>query len=1282
MPRAVVGGIPLFQPSRIPKVGARRPTESELYFSPDLWCPADILDNKVGQDCAALRGICLVLSILHLLTPFSQLHRRCPLKGSVSDGKHRLRTSFSKEAEAQISKCSAKPSEIPRQRILLRINDPQIHVTESSEVELHIESFEIVNIATSPDKALSIGWPAVNEKAVSEKIFEYKQLKAKEVGTPAPNGSPLSVRSQAGYDPTRTDGAIGHEEEEVSQQEFLTQPPADTRLHQPTWTKDGGPSRTLLELLRARGQAKKAVVDTDRKSTPSADLGNGSVPAPIRKIVKASPGPVATDGSSDLTPERDANIKLPGATPSRPTSLPACSYTPRKTENRSIERHESEDNDISTQANTEQTDKVVSPDTSRISNHLEQVIAPPLPDTVVQRFRRWRQESQKYLPRYIQKIPREQQKLLESDESWQPPLVGRPERPGQVPLSLLEELSNAADNVVENELLRSRNEDQHETIDRAHDQETVKVNGNEQDHSNDSDDSEVTWDLSPPTQQRRQQRPAPLPPNSPPVDLLQPKEPIHPENSDRSTENQSPEQSPLSARAIVHAHQNSQIHIFSNPGDQSYNSTAISNAPIEQESNSSMSSIAPNTASEQYVREDRGGTGSIQCPIPSTAFEHPASSGAKHVQVQKTPSPRKEPHSRDLLSAQAIYRSSKAMVDDGDPVSIPGRLSQNDMNTIPDQTVEGPKMTREQNSRTTNSIVVKYHDRARSPPVEGPHGNINHAVNPPNKPNLGATASSDAQDFRLPLTTGGLPQSSTTEELHSDTRQPVKPVLNVENGPLDTVSFPIVLNERSEQVGSMTGIAQRGPPLSDTHPLRSNSEYLGKRTNRAENSHPRKRQRMTSDGETFQNHRQALSNSTGPEVSGRHSSSSSMKDADSINVGPEKSAHTPITRVSTYDGIEDDDNIRPSDSVSTTSDSVDAEKLFSSFQIAYPDYDGTTNQFITSCQFLKDLLSKGQEHHPFLFDDMIFHHHHSFRPYLMEEGMIATVPLLFSEFYRQRITKPTHLEGIVTESALKKLPNRTPSTVSGINNSKRHPNTDSSTFARPITVREESKNGSNCRSWDQFHAENDLYAHSDNGVENCGPRASGMPSPELGTPNIDRSLSDINPLDISPNDTPIFVSTMKETVSRSQERIPPRTQKWQNSQPRQESSTESPMTRVQKRPRPSASPFVRPPKSTPTSAPKPNPDVLRLESPNSSSLGTSPFAKLRKRISDALQRESTAAGSAVIARYHEREKEKEIRPAFELFAEDYSLLNSEKLARVGTTSKRSGGGINIFSWRT
>lgn len=138
------------------------------------------------------------------------------------------------------------------------------------------------------------------------------------------------------------------------------------------------------------------------------------------------------------------------------------------------------------------------------------------PSQVNGHFQKWRKDSRqsRYLPRYIEKIPEAQLELLESDDAWQPPLVGGRPRSGDVPLSLLQKLSEAADapsrsaspsdrsqsSQQDDVRLPSRNE-----LDRER-QESPNKSGSDATVSDDE------WPSSPPTQRRRDY----LPPDSDP----------------------------------------------------------------------------------------------------------------------------------------------------------------------------------------------------------------------------------------------------------------------------------------------------------------------------------------------------------------------------------------------------------------------------------------------------------------------------------------------------------------------------------------------------------------------------------------------------------------------------------------------------------------------------------------------------------------------------------------------------------------------------------------------
>ena len=78
------------------------------------------------------------------------------------------------------------------------------------------------------------------------------------------------------------------------------------------------------------------------------------------------------------------------------------------------------------------------------------VHSPSMPASLQRRFQRWRDESMtnRYLPRRITRISKTQSVLLDSDDSYYPPLAGRDQRPGTVPLKLLNSLTFHAGQVA------------------------------------------------------------------------------------------------------------------------------------------------------------------------------------------------------------------------------------------------------------------------------------------------------------------------------------------------------------------------------------------------------------------------------------------------------------------------------------------------------------------------------------------------------------------------------------------------------------------------------------------------------------------------------------------------------------------------------------------------------------------------------------------------------------------------------------------------------------------
>lgn len=99
------------------------------------------------------------------------------------------------------------------------------------------------------------------------------------------------------------------------------------------------------------------------------------------------------------------------------------------------------------------------------------------------------------------------------------------------------------------------------------------------------------------------------------------------------------------------------------------------------------------------------------------------------------------------------------------------------------------------------------------------------------------------------------------------------------------------------------------------------------------------------------------------------------------------------------------------------------ETTFYAFQRAYPEYRGKLDNFIKACQLLIKMRNSNSPLHPFLYDDAVFHHYHSYRQYLLALVESGEDALPFGVFYVTHITTPNHLGGVIKASFLDHLSN-------------------------------------------------------------------------------------------------------------------------------------------------------------------------------------------------------------------------------------------------------------------
>ncbi|MCJ1396583.1 hypothetical protein MMC18_009474 [Xylographa bjoerkii] len=108
--------------------------------------------------------------------------------------------------------------------------------------------------------------------------------------------------------------------------------------------------------------------------------------------------------------------------------------------------------------------------------------------------------------------------------------------------------------------------------------------------------------------------------------------------------------------------------------------------------------------------------------------------------------------------------------------------------------------------------------------------------------------------------------------------------------------------------------------------------------------------------------------------------------------------------------MQDPPNVLPSDLVDWS--------IFSSFQNAYPMYQGNERHFATMCQKIQRLEMDHRMEHRSLWDDFVIRHKMEYRTYLLECSEQADDPMPYEDFYHVRIDEPQFNKRLITPNNL------------------------------------------------------------------------------------------------------------------------------------------------------------------------------------------------------------------------------------------------------------------------
>ena len=92
-------------------------------------------------------------------------------------------------------------------------------------------------------------------------------------------------------------------------------------------------------------------------------------------------------------------------------------------------------------------------------------------------------------------------------------------------------------------------------------------------------------------------------------------------------------------------------------------------------------------------------------------------------------------------------------------------------------------------------------------------------------------------------------------------------------------------------------------------------------------------------------------------------------------------------------------------------------QLFERFKATYSDYQGGQTHFDTAIALLTRLRQSRKDPHPSLFDDFIWHHFHSYLPYILSFDSDDS-PLPYGHYYNKYIESPSHLARVITASII------------------------------------------------------------------------------------------------------------------------------------------------------------------------------------------------------------------------------------------------------------------------
>lgn len=1061
----------------------------------------------------------------------------------MSDGEYTVIARFSIAVHKTLLLLEREDTSIGKSFGLVKLSNPFLRLIYRTrpKLELHFSSLETVPYQQMHKELEPLKGSICLDGEVVSLLNRYSnhQTTNNQVDLQS-NHSPQSIRSQQSLSPGRHGWCIDEIDPQASSttQSFLTQaPPTTGQL----------PSidpiqRDLLQLLRNRHP-----VEVKKRGVSSPDL-NLAIDSPLLKASEIKHERELTRTAvTPLSPKTSRRQGL--AQPSSPMQL---SQATRPEPNESTSTIANPESGLTPSANTLPAAETLphpalgSGDSSLNKDSIQQKTLPENHSLQFSsNFQRWRRELRqgRYLPQYIARIPEAQLALLESDDAWQPPLVGQRARPGDIPLSLLEELSKVADAPPRpfSPTMPIGSELSHHDNGRVHSKDEVDHESQHSGNSSDSDSilSNIDWPSSPPTQQRR----VFLPPDSDPPCISE-------INRQVAHQRFNDETNPIAETEGIGAHA-----LELNTNDTASLRGSLPNSPktFSQSKDKSAPSAASTSKSSQpsrhrsveqgqhshSVEQDDQSISLGEAPTSSVILGLPQVQNVKTMPVERTPYMGKNISPRQTTSDIALDQSQGTRSGQ----TLPGSSA----------FVPGTFIEKSSKENTETNLTSSLPDPERLPPTK-----MNVAVQSEINEVFGKNDQrSRRTSFHVRDTAATVDASETiiSQALLKDHSYPHSPgnaaapgsqisPTTISPGPLANKGVSLILIPNLVAVdcepASPANAAQDGNPSRSETPLNSKRALCDSGT-----PLPNKRRRMCPGEETEQQLKDPAYAAVFDELKAyrreqfeifkkpvvrpprsRSLSSSVADHNDDVNMhtpprmgegrgnnnaweeSPVQSS-TPLTQLSDNDqNVVDRKNTKKHGLMEPTLLPAYAtlESLFRKFKDSYSDYRGQLKDFKTAVKVVRKMIKIGNAPHPFLFDDAVFHHFHSYRQFLLDEVLSGKDSMSYDKFYNSRILNPGHLKGIVTPPILESLQVLDDPHNPGVplQNSRRR---KSPTVMEAYNHESVTGNSTKRQAIPPRTSLSETIPASQKNFQDTGAIQSAFRgrSPELGTPGIDRS---------------------------------------------------------------------------------------------------------------------------------------------------------------------------------